>query len=486
MNTKAICTLALACLLGHSCQREVVEAETPTLQVAHSDSKVMIPADGTEVSLAVSSNRADWSAIAQDAWLEVSKGDKQLILKAQSNTSMATRRTSVQVLAGGLSRRVEVEQQSGTASVNLGLTPRAVDQWGGELRIDIDSNGDTWVATTDAEWLKLERDTREQQLIVLVSEHTERRKRTATIVVRPSEGAEPKTIEVQQEGIRYWLLPILSKGQTIDLVEGQEVARRHTLVGKPSSSWAFEKVYKFATISPAFPRLDYVFNRTGEYLFCKAMLQSPAILEGAEHTEFAEYLVARKFEDKGHHVYWNEELRTEAEVILEAAEPFVRYTYYPVDPNNNPTTDHFPLASVTLGSSTPEEIEAYQLSLGGVADEKLSSASRKVYRHTKAGLPKPFVYDYKFTAGKLSLLTYADGNIGRYIYLGSSLVYLNAAFREMLHREGFKYHARDAYATYLKETYRNAEKRIDMVVEVQRTDPYGSGGVAVVISFKAY
>lgn len=484
MNVKAILAVALLCLLGYSCQRDVIEPEAITLKVEKSEGKVVLSAEGTEVNLGVSTNSPDWTAMAEDAWLEVVQGEKQITLKAQRNTSMASRSTSVQVLAGGLSRRIAVEQSSGVASVDLGFAPRAVDQWGGTLRIDLSSNADTWEATTEADWITLERDTQEQQLVVSVAEHTERRKRVATIEVRASEGAEPKTIEVRQDGIRYWLLPILDKGQTMDNIQTKEMARRHKLAGPPPNSWAFEKVYKFETISPAFPRLEYILNRTNDYLFCKAILKDVATLEGDEYKEFVEFLVANKFEDKGNQVFWSEELRTEAEVVLEAVEPFVKYTYYPVDPNDYPTTKHYPFQGMKLGSSTPEDVDTYQKSIGGVLDDKRSTASRKVYLHQSAS--KPVVYDYTFTTdNKLSKLIYTDGLIGRYIYLGTSVVYLNNSFRGMIHGEGFKYHSRDAYTSYIKDTYRNYKTSTDMVVEVVGTNAY-VGGPAVVLTFKAY
>lgn len=483
MKAKLIWTLAFVCLLGCACQREVIEPQTPTLQVEKSDSKVVLTAEGTDVSLGVTTNSDDWSAMAQDAWLEVIKGDKQITLRAQRNTLISSRSTLVQVFAGGLSRQITVEQLSGSAVIEVGLAPQIVDQWGGELRIDVSSNTDTWQATTDADWITLERDTKEQQLIVSVAEHTERKGRVAVIEFRSAEGAEPKTMEVHQDGIRYWLLPIFGKPLTIDDAQAKEVARRHKLVEQPISAWAFEKIYKFGTISPALPRVDYVFNRTSDFLFAKTILKDVATLEGDEYTEFTKYLLANKFEDKGNRVFWSEDLRTEAEVILEATEPYIKYTYYPEDPYNHPTIDIFPLSSIVLGESTPEQIDAHQKALGTMLDDTRSSLTRKVY--TKKVGTKQIVYDYAFTAGKLSKLTYADGIIGHYIYLNGSLVYLNRSFRELIQNEGFRFHARDPYASYLKDTYRNAAKRVEMLVEVG-TNPYDRSGVAVVLTFKTY
>ena len=481
MRIYATIACIVAMLWGLSCQRSVVEPKQATLEIQGGvqDGILRLSGDASNTQLNINSNYADWTAISLAPWLQVTQQGSSLTLACEENLEATERKTQVQIMAGGITQHIDVVQASGTPSLELGFSPRKVDALGGEVRVDVNSNTDAWSATTDASWIQIKRDLREGQLVLDIDKNIERHERTAIVSVRASLEGEAQQFEVRQSGVIYWLIPILGGNLTPEQVSESEQSRKHVLQGLPPL-YSRERIFKYTTVSHAFPRIDYSFNHLGMHLFSKAILRNVAILTEPDLSEYKAFIESEGFSHLGQHVYWHDKQRVEAEILLNTAEPCVRFAHYPAQPSDITTGHPFPLASVTIGTSTVADVDAYQTSIGGVLGAT-ATASRRVFTHTPSdGKSKPFTYTYTFSAGTLSTLVYRNPNFSNYIYVGGNMVYPTADLRRMLREEGFEYYSFDQYSMF-KRVYRNPQTRVELTLELT-----SGGGYAIQMTFRRY
>ncbi len=489
MKIKSICTIAILGLLTSACQRDKVhEPETPILDITIPQGGVVeFTNEASEASITVNTTSDEWGAAAADSWLTVTPQKGTLLLKAESNVDPTERQTTVEVFTSNIKKSFIVTQKSSPLSLSLGLTPKAIDQWGGDICIDINSNVDTWSATSDVEWLTLKRDLSQQQLVISVEENTAREKRQATIQVRVSDESDPLSFEVVQNGIIYWVLPIIEPGLKPEQVEELESTRRHTLQGIPNR-YAPEKIYKYSTVSPVIPRIEYSFNKQEDYIHTRAILQNANVVSGEEYNAFAEFMRANGFSEDSTNLFVHEGYNTEAELLLGNSEKFILYTYYPEEENPQATVTHFPFtSSLSFYTSRLPAITTYQTSIGGILDNNWSTTSRKVFRHSATGESKSYTYAYNFSWSSFNQLQFVDPNIFRYIYFGdNNMIHFTKAFRTMLRKHGYAFRSRDAYSQ-LKYVFRNAKRNVEVTIELGVNafpDKDETGGYAIIMTFK--
>lgn len=465
-------------IFGCSCQRAVIEPQQTEL-IVHSgtqDGVLRLPGDASETQIKVESSSPDWAAISLAEWLRVVPMGTKLRMISEANPDAIERKTQIQIFAGGITQHIEVIQAAGSPSLELGFAPQRVHHIGGEVRVDINSNGSDWTASTDAAWLQINRDLREGQLILKVSENPERYERRAFVDVRASADSEVKRFEVVQSGIVYWILPLLGNTFTPEQIEEGEIARKHILQGVPPR-YSRERIFKYTTVSPAFTRIDYSFNHLSHYLYCKAILRDREILSGEDREEYISFLDVNGFSHLGQHVYWSKERRIEAEILLNMPEPCVRFVYYPAETTPATVGHPFPLSAMVIGTTTSQEVEDYQSTIGGVLTS--NTQSRKIFTHTPDE-GKPFTYEYYFSNGVMSELRFKTPNLFRYIYVGGNAVYITEDFRRMLRENGFEYYTYDPYSM-LKQTYRNPSTNTEMVIQLMNY-----GGYSIQVTFKRY
>lgn len=479
MRIYATIACIMAMLFSLSCQRSVVEPKQATLNIQGGiqDGILRLSGEASNTQLNINSNYTDWTAISLAPWLQVTQQGSSLTLTCEENLEAIERKTQVQIMAGGITQHIDVVQASGAPSLELGFSPRKVDALGGEVRVDVNSNTDAWSATTDATWIQIKRDLREGQLVLNIDKNIERHERTATVRVRTSLEGEAHQFEVTQRGVVYWLIPILGSNLTPEQVSESEQSRKHVLQGLPPL-YSRERIFKYTTVSQAFPRIDYSFNHLGTHLFSKAILRNVAILAEPDLSEYKSFIESEGFSLLGQHVYWNDKQRVEAEILLNTAEPCVRFAHYPAQPSEITTGHPFPLASATIGTSTTDDVDAYQTSIGGVLGAT-ATASRRVFTHTPGDGSKPFTYTYTFRGGVLYTLVYRNPNYSKYIYVGGNMVYPTADLRRILREEGFEYYSFEPYSLF-KRVYRNPQTGVELTLELT------SGQYAIQMTFKRY
>lgn len=480
MKVHSIIVATLLTVCAYSCTRTELEPQQAELMVVlEGEGGVLrLAGNAAQTRISVQTNREDWTAISTAKWLQLKPEGTTLLVQCEANPEASERKAQVQVISGGISKQFEVYQASGTAVLELGFAPQKLDQFGGEVRVDINSNGDQWTASTEADWIKIDRDLREGQLVLTVDENTVRYERKAVVEVRASAESEPQRFEVVQSGIVYWIVPILGSGLTPDQINEGETARKHTLQGIPPQFG--DRTFRYTTVSPAFTRMDYTFNYQTNHLFTKAILRNAEVLQGNELVEYVDFLKGKGFSELGHQVYWLEKQRIEAEVLLHQAEPCVRFTHYPAEEANIEVGHPFPLNGVTIGVTTAEQIDAYQASIGGVLNVANSSPTRRVFTHTPGGSRKPFTYEYTLMNGTLSQLRFTNPNFFQYVYIADKRLFATADLRRQIREAGFRYHSFGLYSLF-QETYRNPETQTEMMMQMVTL-----GGNAIQMTFKAY
>lgn len=480
MKVHSILAAALIVVCGYSCDRTELEPQQAELVVdlATEGDVLRLAGSAVETRVPVQSNYKDWTAISSAKWLVLKPDGKSLLVKCEPNPEAYERRAQIQVISGGISKQFEVLQSSGIAVLELGFTPHKLDQFGGVVRVDVNSNSQEWTATTEADWIKIDRDLREGQLLLTVEENTVRYERKAVVAVRASAESEVQSFEVVQSGIVYWIIPILGAGLTPDQIDEGETARKHILQGVPPRFG--DRTFKYTTVSPAFTRMDYTFNSQAHHLFTRAILPSADILQGDDLVEYVAFLGEQGFMELGHKAYWHERQRVEAELLLHHSEPCVRFVHYPAEEFNIQVGHPFPLSGVTIGVSTAEQIDAYQATIGGVLNATNSTTTRRVFTHTPEGSLKPFTYEYTLRNGTLSGVRFTNPNLFQYIYIADKRIYPTADLRRQLREAGLRYHSFGLYSIF-QQTYRNPETQIELQLQLQSV-----GGYAIQMTFGAY
>lgn len=500
MKIKALLPLVASLLLMGACTHDQSGDPLPTeinLELTlPASGQLSLPASPIDQTIALKSGGADWRVYSTDKWLTATREGESIRLQAQSNTSQQPRRATVEVIAAGATRSFVVEQLAASADLSIGLTPDPLDQFGGERRVDVNTNLDTWLVSTEADWVHVDCDFVQRQIVIKVDENKDRQPREATIEVRQSEGDEPLTFVVSQQGIVYWILPILDTTLKPDQLEELEDRRHNLLQGVPASTIP-ERVFKFSTNSPAIVRLDYSYTRSGEAMYCKAILADASVVaEGEAYDDLKAFMQSQGFVEESPRFFRHASLRAEAQVVQARAEQFIYFCVYPVDTEDPdakisrwPWDTAGPLSFVYPGASLTS-INDYQTSIGGVRDDNYTTSRRVVYRHTEPGLEKSYVYSYNLNwSSRLSSLTYVDPNYRRILYFDGSRIFFKEPFRKMLQDNGYVFQSRDPYKTF-SYTFRRSNPNVELLIEVVEHEFPLKGteasGQAVAMTFKIY
>lgn len=495
MKIKAILALAVSVLLLGACQHD--QSGDPTLQgvtlelALPADGQLTLPATAIDQTIALKSGGADWRVFSTDPWLVASREGDAIRLKATSNTSQIARRATIEVVAVGATRSFVVEQQAAGAELTLGLVPDELDQFGGERRIDVNSNFDTWLVSTEAEWITVERDLVQKQIVLNIAENKARQPREATVEVRQAEGAEPLTFKVSQQGIVYWILPILDRTLKPEQLEELEDKRKSILQGVPPT-YVMERIFQFTTTSPAIVRLDYSYTRRGDAIHTKAILADPSVVaDGEAYDDFRAFMQANGFEEVSAKFFRNDATRTEMQVVIGKSESFLHFCTFPENTDPQATIIRWPWedGKLTFLISTIAQTDAYQASIGGVKDSKYTTTRRLVYRHTEAGLEKSLTYTYNLSwSNRVNNLVFTEPNYRRIVYFDEAMIFFTEPFRTMLRDNGYIFYSRDGLKTF-SYVYRKASPKVELLIEIAENAYPATGevaGHAVVMTFRQY
>lgn len=245
-----------------SCAPKDNEAEVASLQL----SKTTLTFDklGGNESVTITTNQDKWSyySAQEDEWLSFSMEGKALKVTANPNPKGKNRTGVIQVTAGGLTERIKVSQVA--ADTVLDLTPGELTfpQKGGEMRISVASNADTWeIETTEAvEWLKL---SKSGHLVFVTAEPNGGQEPRQAVLLAKS-GTKQAEVLVKQMATEKYMLPLYELESSQDVMR-HEVARGGILLDfREPSSYMGNTLVGQVSILPNCPLFDY-FIYTYEY-----------------------------------------------------------------------------------------------------------------------------------------------------------------------------------------------------------------------------
>ena len=119
------------------------DVEEPTLEL--STSSLTFAREASEQTLTVQTNREDsWMATSpkEGEWLTLKQEGLTLRVIAKANTTAETRSTVIIVSAGGLQRKVLLQQRAGDPILNLSQTSVSLPVKGGRQTITYTSNAE--------------------------------------------------------------------------------------------------------------------------------------------------------------------------------------------------------------------------------------------------------------------------------------------------------------------------------------------------------
>lgn len=238
-------------LFTTSCKSEV---EEPTLTLSET-ATIILPKIASEKAITVTTNQSEWSSMTNADWIELLQSGNTLNIKASLNATTAKRKGEVLVMAGGIARKLVVEQEASDITIVAIPDKLEVDQWGGKYQFDVDANTQNWTVASDAEWVKVVAKPYKSEVVIEVAENVAREARVAKLTL--TGGTTAKEFTLTQSGIMYYIMPYLKFGATFRELKEFEAARKSEVV--EDLNYVFGGPYLFHTQSPAFPAILYGF-----------------------------------------------------------------------------------------------------------------------------------------------------------------------------------------------------------------------------------
>ncbi len=212
--------------------------------------------DAEEKSIIITTSREIWEAFSNSEWLTVSQTGNTLTLSVSENTSARPRRASVMVMAGKLSQKVDVIQTAANESIDITSGKIFFDCRENVQNIDVTAfSPDNWSVSTDYDWITVKAKPYKNQLVIAVTENRNKTAREGKITLVLNQIV--KELEVIQQGVRYFLLPALSHGASIDQMEAFEKARGGYRIHYPFVEIGDYFLWGFNTPSDVFPTIYY-------------------------------------------------------------------------------------------------------------------------------------------------------------------------------------------------------------------------------------
>lgn len=464
------------CFLTPSCQRD--ELDTPHLALSVGEN-LSLEAESAEQVISLETNQKQWTAITDTEWLEALPAANNLLLRVSTNNSLSTRKGTVVVTAGGLTKRLLVEQKGqNDLSITLGLGNNSninVEKEGGDFRLILVSNSESWTATSDSEWLHTIARPRNGELVLRIDANTT----TATRIGKISIEAQGKSqqIEVKQKGLLHYFLPFSLWGANYNKIEKLETARGSKIKTTPNAD-ARPTIpdYTFATLSEVFPLVKYEFVGFGTDNLYATTLVGASLTEVYSEA-FYQFLLEEgyrrispitKTEGQIEYIHDNQKIRLYI-TRQRVDNQYVAVVYlYPIVEQAEPqqTLPTFTHGNISFGN-TRTQVEEWEANNGGQYDDEFGGILGipfwfapdpflgRGYFFEKKKDTDPADFDPPFNQ---TLQLYQTHKVAFYKY--QVLDYPTQEWNDLMTREGYKFW----FFEPSKRTYRyyHQEKRIGL------------------------
>lgn len=438
MKKKLLTVLMLAgILISASCTKDdVVE---PTLQLSETGT-ITLPKAASEKAVTVTTNQAEWTSMANANWIELIQSGNTLTIKAGENFTSEKRKAEVMVLAGGLGKKLAVEQSESEFTIVTIPDKLEVTQWGGTFQFDVDANSDNWNVTSNAEWLKVTPKQFKKEVVLEIEENTVRESRTAVLTITGEGNASMKEFTVVQQGIMYYILPYLQVETSLGGIIAFENARMSTYV--PDFNAIIYDEHTFETLSPVFPTIVYMnynnlTSQVNMYASSNEFIKDP---------EFATMMTEDGYELTSENLYTKKSSQGESTYIIEAEMvdggeddiSGIIFTFRPEQPGPMPTFEEMPYSFMKFGEpdGTKENIFDWEEKNGGVYDEENSNVSTGYYRFN-APLPWSIRAYISSSTPYLVQTSSIFEDISKFYYKAGGKYYMTEEFTALKDKEGF-------------------------------------------------
>ncbi len=358
--------LAIAGLLfATSCSKDEID---DSAELAVSEEVIAFEAKAAEKTITVTTDEDNWKAFATASeWVTLTRNGANLVVKVAENKSVNSRKCDIVLMAGSANGKIEVTQKGAEGAGTIAPNDIKVDQYEGDVVVDIVANDEEWTATTDADWITLTPRQYKHELGIKYAENKERTERTARITV--TIGNVNKEIVVKQSGILFYLLPYLDFSGNARTIKEFEFARKSDMIDRTPDA----DDWNFNTRSPYLWRVRYFMKDASGNAYQEAHTYARGIKEFKEELPgFITFLEENGFKLKEgtDDIYHNEEKSVSAQIkIIENRNiAAVVYVYVPKQDKAYPTFKKFPNIPELPWGSTNQDIEDYEADNDGVMD----------------------------------------------------------------------------------------------------------------------
>ena len=490
--------LALMLLVPFSCKQQS-EVEEPSLEL--SATTLTFAKEAGEQSLTIMTNKDTWSAFSpqENTWIALTQEGQTLRIRVRANDQGQDRQGAVLINAGGLQRRVSIQQRAAEAYLDIATPLVAFPTEGGEQQITYTTNVESVQIElpSSPDWLTLKRQTH-TGFTLTAKPNAGKARRTATISL--TLGTKTQEVSVVQEGNSPYIFPLLDFPKDLYSTLRYEEQRGHKFLYAKEGTDEQYPTYRFLTKSRVVPFVQYQYNEITSPGFTMATLlyTDQSLIKG--NADFEEAVKAYGFvkgtssPDNVYTVYNNDKLPLQLLVTLFTGGAKLEFVYDPVQRAKYPTFAHLPMQHQTLflGSrdldkmgKKQEDVRKYEAQQGSRRDENTpgmydlfipsKSLEEEIVRAyfyiiTPTQLDDPYLYvveDVLAYYSKINLAYWLDEIDGHY--------HLTQEVQELFTREGFPYYGQTQNASYVfvnrakSQAYvlRLFKYRGDLVLDIQ-------------------
>ncbi len=263
-----------------------------------SEQTITFAKDAAEKSVSITTNSTSWSYVSpQDGeWLTLTQDGSTLKVKASANPLGADRTGSIVVLAGDKQKRITVRQTAADVAIDITSEAITFTSDGGRQQIPFTANGSVTVElATSTSWLTLS-DIKSNSFVVTAASNTTKEKRSAKVNIIA--GSTVHEIEVVQDGIMYYVLPILKVPARVrEILEAEQA--RGSIVSMLPDGLFNPTAYRLLTKSSIMPVIEYNFASAQAKKMASAsvLCEDPTLV--INNTEFDAFMVENGFTKVG-------------------------------------------------------------------------------------------------------------------------------------------------------------------------------------------
>lgn len=303
--------LALCALLVTACSEDTPEEAPVTIPLSASEITLPKGAAVETVTMKMDeSEMEDWDYMLTPEvdWLKVTRKGTDVVLSAQENNESQDRHTTVQLLLGHRTGKIQVTQSAADMTLSTNLKEINLSAMGGESVVRVESNSSTWAVRTEegADWLSVSSVSEKGLLLITASRNTAQEERSAKVILG-YEGKEEQQVTVTQAAPLVFFEPFkddtkeLVYRDLIDFEEGRGFVFTFMQIGSNDGFMGSPDVLSFKTTSDLLPQISYFRAVDYDNIYESARVTVETGEMPKEDHPFVQYLLAQGYTKRYDH-----------------------------------------------------------------------------------------------------------------------------------------------------------------------------------------